>query len=71
MSFTQSFRGIKSGHWERKPIDQTKWIYTPNDLARMQGRLGILAEMGGVQGVAAALRSDPKVREDLGDLSNR
>lgn len=56
-----SFRGIKSGtQKDRRPIHETKWMYTPNDLARMQGRFGILAEMGGVQGVAAALRSDPK-----------
>jgi hypothetical protein len=35
-----------------------KFLFDPNDIARMHGNFGILAEMGGVQGVAYTLRTD-------------
>jgi len=49
---------VRQGALEKHPVSEHRWIYDINDLTRMHGKNGILAEMGGVQGLAAATRTD-------------
>lgn len=56
----KSFHMVRRKDLIRMKVEDHRWIYGPNDILRMQGRFGLLAEMGGVQGLAAAFRSDIK-----------
>ena len=42
------------------PLSEHAFVFTPNELHYLQGNFALLAEVGGAQGLAAALRSDVK-----------
>ena len=68
MSFAtrlNSFRRLKSGEladgpYQLKPIADHHFFFDTTDIAIMKGSIAKLGEMGGVQGLAAAFRTDLK-----------
>lgn len=68
MSFVtrlNSFRRLKSGEfadgpYQLKKLEDHHFFFDRDDIAVMKGSIGKLGEMGGVQGLAAAFRTDLK-----------
>ena len=55
-----SFRSYRKREVVVAPLSEHEFIFQPNELHYMQGSFSVLAEMGGSQGLASALRSDVK-----------
>eukprot|EP00456_Euglypha_rotunda_P015081 TRINITY_DN14812_c0_g1_i1.p1 TRINITY_DN14812_c0_g1~~TRINITY_DN14812_c0_g1_i1.p1 ORF type:complete len:102 (+),score=24.64 TRINITY_DN14812_c0_g1_i1:394-699(+) len=58
---------VEQKRGQLRPIDKHEWIFDVHDIAVLQEKVddqklqfGFLAEMGGVQGLATALRTDIK-----------
>ena len=55
-----SFRSYRKHAVPVAALDQHTFHFSPNELHHLHGSFSLLAEMGGAQGLAAALRSDVK-----------
>ena len=55
-----SFRSVRARRVELRSVDEHDFFLGPNELQHIHGSMPLLAEMGGAQGIALALRSDVK-----------
>jgi len=58
---SSSFINVTNRNLKNQQLDAHKWLYTAGDLSNLHdgdGKFGLVAEMGGVQGLAGALRTD-------------